>query len=128
MFSVAQRFLGLAMGVLPQAVWKCVMLLLGTGTKSIEGLNFFLRHLKAMQLSHSRSIFHYSNGDDFLSHSILYVHFGSCGVLLKLQCTQKKKQTKHQVLVLHHIEMECLVLYLQSCLQPPLQPYLKYGL
>lgn len=42
MFSVAQLFLGLAMGVLPQAVWKCVMLLLGTGTKSIEGLNFFL--------------------------------------------------------------------------------------
>lgn len=81
-----------------------------------------------MQLSHSRSIFHYSNGDDFLSHYFLYVHFGSLGVPLKLQCTETKKQPKSQVLVLHYIEMECLALHLKSCLQPPLQLCLRYVL
>jgi len=31
----------LQLGTLPQAVWQWVMLLLRTGTKSIQGLNLF---------------------------------------------------------------------------------------
>lgn len=91
---------------------------------SISGRSeFVLVTLKTQCNSVTQAVFPWLSWWWFCVPRLLQLHIGYFGVPLTLcQSIQKKKQTEKQVLVLHCIEMEFLVLHLQSHLQLPSQP------